>query len=142
MENLKLKDLVRKYKGKEYDYSCSESFLHAANDYYNLGLEEKAFKMVAPFSGGMYIEGICGIITAGLTVIGLLFTENVAHDSKYIKEISTKWINEFQEIKKSTVCKNLKEMYRDEVIGCTNLIIEGAEIFEHIIAEKLLEINK
>ncbi len=137
-----MKELTKKYKGKEYDYSCSESFLHAANDYYNLGLEEKSFKMIAPFSGGMYIEGICGIITAGLTVIGLLFTENVAHQSKYVKEISIKWIEEFEMLKKSTTCKSLKEMYRDEITGCTNLIIEGAEIFEHIIAEKLLEINK
>ncbi len=137
MNTKSLGEIVRKYKSDKYDLSCSESFLHGANEFYNLGLDENSFKMMAGFSGGMYVENVCGIITSGIAVIGILFTDDVAHNSPRLKEISQKWIEEFNNAKKSIICSTLKDAYRSEVSGCNDLIIAGAEIFEKVIEKYL-----
>ncbi len=125
-----LKEYTKKYKSKEYDLSCSESLLYAANEKYSLGLDEKTLNMMSGFSGGMFTENLCGIVASGNAVLGMLFTNGVAHQSPKLKEISIKWQEAFLAHKGSTNCKVLKEKYRSEVTGCTDLIIDGAGILE------------
>lgn len=128
-----MKKIISKYKGPVYDYSCSEAILHAANEKYNLYLDENCFKMVAPFSGGLLTEDICGILTASITVLGLIFTNKVAHQSPLLKEATVEYIKMFKEELNSTNCFTLKSMYRDDFVGCKSIIIQGAEILEKVI---------
>ncbi len=131
-----MKDLVLKYQNKEiYDLSCSETILYASNEYFNLGLEASHFKMIAPFSGGMYIEETCGIASASLTVLGILFTDGVAHNSPRLKEISKAYLERFTQIYGSINCGLLKSEYRDEFTGCKDLIVEASLILVDIVNE-------
>ncbi len=130
-----MKDLTKKYKSEEYDYSCSECFLHAGNDFFDLNLDKKTFKIAAPFSGGMFTEGVCGIVTAGLMILGVLFTNDVAHKSSQLKEISKEWVKEFENVKKSIQCNELKKLYRDPITNCNELIYSSAELFQKIVCK-------
>lgn len=128
-----MKEFIIKFKGREFDYSCSEAILHAADEFYDLRLDENCFKMVAPFSGGFLTEDVCGILTASLTVLGIIYTDGVAHKSDILALATKEYITRFKNELKSTNCFNLKEMFRDDVSGCLGIIIKGGTILEEII---------
>ncbi|XMB86887.1 C-GCAxxG-C-C family (seleno)protein [Mycoplasmatota bacterium WC44] len=130
-----MKNLIKKYKSNEYDLSCSEAVLYAANEKWDLNLSNECFKMVAPYSGGMLTEDTCGILTASLAVIGLIFTETVAHQSPLMVEVSREYVERFKQELKSTNCGILKENFRDEVVGCTNIIIKGGMLLEEVVSK-------
>lgn len=127
-------DAVRHFRDKSnYDYSCSETMVAAANKAYNLNLPPQVLRAMAPFSGGLLTEDVCGILTGGLAVIGLLYTNHVAHDSDQMVEVSKAFISQFKETFATSQCVDLKAVYRDEQAGCTDLIIQGAAVLEAII---------
>ncbi|QVK20101.1 C_GCAxxG_C_C family protein [Mycoplasmatota bacterium] len=128
-----MKDLILKYNGNDYDLSCSEMILHAANEKWNLKLNDSNFKMVAPFSGGFYTEDVCGIVTACLCVLGILFTDGVAHQSSVMKDSVSEFIALFNERLSTINCKVLKKSYRDEQFGCRDIIVEGGVILEEVV---------
>lgn len=132
---MNMTDLIIKYKGPQYDLSCSEAILYASNDRYGLNLDKSHFYMMAPFSGGMLSEDVCGIASAGLAVIGILFTDNVAHQTEDLREITNAFLKRIETKLKSINCFTLKELHRDEVTGCTSIIIKGAQILEEVIGE-------
>lgn len=132
---MNMTDLIIKYKSGNYDLSCSEAILYASNDRYNLGLDKTHFHMMAPYSGGMYTEDTCGIVTASLAVIGILFTNDVAHKTDNLKEITQRLIERINSELSSINCFDLKEKHRSETTGCTGIIIRGAQILEEVISE-------
>ena len=132
---MNMTDLIIKYKSGNYDLSCSEAILYASNDRYNLGLDERHFHMMAPYSGGMLSEDTCGIVTASLAVIGILFTNKVAHQTEGLSEITNRLIDRIKEELSSINCFELKEKHRSETTGCTGIIIRGAQILEEVISE-------
>ncbi|XMB67466.1 C-GCAxxG-C-C family (seleno)protein [Mycoplasmatota bacterium zrk1] len=132
-----MKDLILKYKGSEYDLSCSETILYAANEKWNLGLDDSHFKMVAPFSGGLLTEDVCGIVTASLSVLGILFTDGVAHQSPVMADSAKEFLALFMEKLSSINCGSLKENYRDDTLGCRGIIIEGGLTLEDIVKKYL-----
>lgn len=126
---------LRKYWDKTTcNYSCSETMVYAANEFYNLGLDERSFKMMAGFSGGMFEGGTCGIITGGIAVLGLLFVKSCKADSPELKDAVIEFKTRFNNELKSTDCTPLKEMHEDET-GCGNLIYKGGKILEEVIAK-------
>ena len=125
---------IKKYRDKsKYDYSCSEAILHAANDYYNLNLSEESFHMMAPFSGGMFEKEVCGIVTGCVSVLGILFTKNVAHTSDTLREAVIEFKKEFKNNFQKLDCASLLDSYRDEIVGCDNMIIHGGSILKQIV---------
>lgn len=127
-------DAVRHFRDKEkYDYSCSETMVAAASKAYDLNLPPQVLRVMAPFSGGLLTEDVCGILTGGLAVIGLIYTNHVAHDSDQMVAVSKTFISQFKETFAASQCVDLKAVYRDEQAGCTNLIIQGAAVLEAII---------
>ncbi len=132
---MNMTDLIIKYKGPQFDLSCSEAILYAANDRYKLNLDESHFHMVSPFSGGMLTEDVCGIATSGLCVIGILFTDSVAHQSPLMAEVSVEFLKRIKEELSTINCFDLKGLYRDEVTGCTGIIIKGAQILEEVLSK-------
>lgn len=129
-------EAVRHFRDKEnYDYSCSETMVAAADKAFGLNLPPEVLRAVAPFSGGLLTEDVCGIMTGGLAVIGLLYTKNVAHDSAQMTEVAKAFISTFKEKFSTSQCVDLKAAYRDEQTGCTDLIIQGAEVLAALIEE-------
>ncbi len=125
---------IKKYRDKsKYDLSCSETIIYAANEEYNLNLDKSTLKAMAPFSGGMYIEDVCGAITGALAVLGILFTNNVAHKSEHLKKLTKEYFAEFEQKLKSRKCSKLKDMYRTEEDGCNYIIYIAGEILDEII---------
>lgn len=126
---------LRKYWNKEnYNLSCSETVLYAANEFYNLGLDEKSFKIMAPFSGGMFEGETCGVVTGGISVLGVMLTNNGKADSPKMIEAVKEYKQRFKDELKSRDCTPLKEMYEDET-GCGNLIYAGGKILEEVVAK-------
>jgi len=126
-------DLVRKYRQKEYDYSCSEATLRAANENFDLGLNEDSLRLMAGFSGGMYIGGLCGINSASVAVLSHLLTEGVAHQSPKLKPAIQEYYERYNEVYSSNQCSVLKEKFATEEDGCNDLIVESSKILEEII---------
>ena len=129
-------ELIMKYRNKDnYDYSCSETILRAADEYYNLNLSDNEFKMVAPFSGGMFEGDLCGIVSAAVCVLGILFTDGVAHTSPVLIEAVKKYKGLFYTNFDSITCNELVQEYRDELNGCTDLIVKGAVLLDEVVKD-------
>ena len=131
-----MKKLTEKYRNNPvYDYSCSETILKAANEKYQLNLSEDTFKMMAPFSGGMLEGDACGILTASISVLGIIFIKDNAHNSPLMKEAVLEYKTKFKEIYKSIDCRNLVEKYRNPETGCTNFIVEASTLLEEVVTK-------
>ncbi len=129
-----LAKLIESGFGNEEDYNCAEKILYGSNQVYDLGISSKSLKMCAAFGGGMAIEDKCGVITAGLMVLGLLFTETVAHQSEALKPIALEFMNKYETSMGSIDCGPLKNNHRDDQSGCYKVILEGAKVLDEVIA--------
>lgn len=107
--------------------------LLGGNKYYHLNLKGESFRIMAGFGGGLSTEELCGTISGGVAVIGILFTEKEDYDSGEIKEASKDFVQSFQKKLTSTNCKEIKESFREEERKCTPVVEKGAEILEEII---------
>lgn len=130
-----LAELIKNGFGLEEDYNCAEKILYGANRVYQLELSDDALKMASAFGGGMGIEATCGVITAGLMVIGMKVTQTVAHQSKAMRPVANAFLAAYSDRMGSINCKVLKENYKTEENGCYSIIYEGALILDRLIAE-------
>ena len=118
-----------------YHYNCAQAILYGANDYYNLNLDTKALKLIAPFGGGMCTEKTCGILTGGIAVLGVLFAEDMPTRNLKMKEVTRYWIEQFEREFQNINCNLIKAINVKNNQGCTNLILRAADLLE-IIVEK------
>lgn len=49
-----LQETIQKYY-VQGNYNCSETLIHAANEYYDLKLDEDSMKVLSGFGGGMFV---------------------------------------------------------------------------------------
>jgi C_GCAxxG_C_C family probable redox protein len=131
---MEFQELILKYREATYDLSCSESTIYAANEAYQLGLNQSSLKMMAGFSGGMMREELCGVVAGGIATLSVLFTEDVAHKSPVLKEIISEYLHTFDLFFKTTNCKQLKLTHRDmDNNTCNPIIFKNVEILESLI---------
>lgn len=116
-----------------YHYNCAQAILHGSNDYYNIGLDPKALKMIIPFGGGMCTENTCGILTGGIAAIGALFAEDMPTQNLKLKEVTRLWIQRFESEFQNTNCSLIKDINLKNDEGCANLILKAADILEAVI---------
>lgn len=120
------KEIVLEFQNKElYNLCCSESIFYSADKYYDLNFSESTFKVAAAFCGGNLVEGDCGLLTASIAVIAVMFVQDNSHSSPLMKEYIQEYTALFNEKYSSKNCKSLKEVYRDEQFGCKNLIVDS-----------------
>lgn len=131
-----LLEKVKKYYDEEYNLSCSETMIYAANDEYNLELDKKTLKSMAAFGGGMAIESVCGAISGSLAVLGILFVKEKAHESDRIKELSKEFFDKFEKKLETNNCKELKEKFRTEKSRCSVIVDAAAEILDEIVTRE------
>jgi|LSQX01.1.fsa_nt_gb C_GCAxxG_C_C family probable redox protein len=128
-----LKDEVVKYIKDWPDtitYVCSEATLRAANDYYNLGLNDDALKLAASFGGGMYSEDTCGVVIGGCMAIAKRYSaDEPPHVNEKVKRTTKAWLEAVKNKYGSINCAELKEKCGG---NCKLLVQEGCELFETV----------
>ncbi|HCX64146.1 MAG TPA: hypothetical protein DHN33_02905 [Eubacteriaceae bacterium] len=117
-----------------YHYNCAETLLKSCNEYYGLGLDEKALKLMIPFGGGFYSERACGVLTGALSALGVMYGEEKPTDQKKLKAAAKEWVEVFEGHFGSIECASLKKTHRDEVKKCAPLMMEGAQLFEEFVS--------
>ncbi|WP_319477801.1 C-GCAxxG-C-C family (seleno)protein [Marispirochaeta aestuarii] len=132
-----IQDIVNAGLAGRENLNCAETVLFAANQAYQLRLPPEALKLSAAFGGGMGVEKSCGAITGGVMAISTIFVKGRAKVDERFKEINRKLFSRVQDELGSTDCDRLKAMYRDEVIGCHNVIARIGGILEKLIDEEL-----
>jgi C_GCAxxG_C_C family probable redox protein len=128
-----LKDIVVKYYSGGYDLNCAETILYAANEEYKLGLSHETLKAVAGFGGGMAVEEACGAAAGAVAVIGIMFTNQRAHESDRIKKLVGEFMKSFNEKLGTYSCKQLKERYRTESGRCIRMIMDTSDVLDEIV---------
>lgn len=134
-------DKVIKYYGSEYDLNCAETILYGANEEYDLNLKKETFKAMAAFGGGMAIEETCGVATGAISVLGLIFIKDRAHESDYLKGLTKEFMDRFKEKCSTLNCNKLKIKYRNDEIRCLNIVEIGAEILDSIVVREMKKNN-
>lgn len=128
-----LRDTALKYYRIGYDLNCAETILYAANEEYNLGLSHETLKAVAGFGGGMAVEEVCGAAAGAVAVIGIMFTNQRAHESDRIKKLAGAFMKAFNEKLGTYSCRQLKKMYRTENERCSRMILDASDVLEEIV---------
>lgn len=126
-----LKDVAAKYYTQ--GYNCAESIIRAANEYYNLGLDEKACKMTAAFGGGMQVGDVCGALTGSACVISSKYVANKAHDSADMHSVMVQMVRDFQQHFSSRVCREIKPKFFNREVHCQNTVTQAADVLEQVI---------
>lgn len=131
-----LKDRVIKYYDKQYDLNCAECMLVAANEEYDLNISKQTLMTMASFGGGMAIGSVCGAITGSIAVLGIMFTTERGHKSPQVKEMTYKYINEYNNRLGTIDCINLKDKYYEQQgPRCSKMMETSAEILEEIVRD-------
>ncbi|GAA0122672.1 MAG: C-GCAxxG-C-C family protein [Clostridium argentinense] len=126
-------DKVKKFYDSEYDLNCAETIIYAANEEYDMNLNKQTLKAMAAFGGGMAVESVCGVITGAIAVLGILFTEDRAHESDRIKTLTKEYFEKFTSKLGTDNCAQLKEKYRNDEVRCFKMIEIGAEVLDEIV---------
>ena len=116
-----------------YHKTCSEIMLRAANERYKLGLDDRFFKAVCPFGGGLQAEKTCGALLGVLAAIGVMYTEERPTNDEIMKEKTKKMLEEFEKEFGALDCANIKEHHRSLMEGCNPVKLRTAEVFERVI---------
>lgn len=129
-----LKDLLGKYYF-EQNYNCAETLIHAANEYYNLGLHDHDMIMMAGFGAGMQTGNTCGAVLSCISILSLKYVEAKAHESLDIRPVATQLTRKFKEKYGSTLCKDIKPQSFKPEYRCQKTIKTACDILEDVIAE-------
>lgn len=116
-----------------YHINCAEALLMAANKEYKLGLDEKFIKAVCPFGGGIQSEKTCGALLGAVAALGIMFAEERPTTNDKMKEITKKYVEEFEKEFGALDCATIKAHHRSETEGCNTVKIRAAEVFERVI---------
>ncbi len=131
-----LSEKAAHYYTPAYDLNCAEAILYAANDIYELNLQQETLHAIAGFGGGMAIEETCGALTGAVAVLGIMLVEDKAHESDLLKEVVTALFKRYELRMGTTNCKELKDRYREEEPDkCRHVVIEAAKVLEEILEE-------
>lgn len=132
-----LRNLIQEGFGEKEDYNCAEKILHGANKAYNMGLSEQTLRVSAGFGGGMGLGSVCGTLTAAIMVLGLLFVEKSAHESKRIKKLTQEMLTSFHKEMGHLHCSQLKAKYRTDKEKCLQVLLKAAEILDRIAVREM-----
>lgn len=119
----------------QYHINCAETMLMAANEEYNLGLDERFIKAVCPFGGGIQSEKTCGALLGAIAALGVMYAEEKPTSNDKMKEITKKYVEEFEKEFGALDCACIKANHRSETEGCNPVKLRAAEVFERVVKE-------
>lgn len=140
-----MKEIVSVLNGEEllhneeerplYHKNCAEILLLAANEKYNLGIDDRFIKAVCPFGGGIQSEKTCGALLGATAALGIMYAEDRPCTNDEMKNITKRFVEEFEKEFGALDCKSIKEHHRSEIEGCNPVKIRAAEVFERVRKE-------
>ena len=127
-------------KVKEYylgkNFNCAESVLRAANDEYQLGLDEKALMTAGGFGGGMGAGSSCGALCGAIQALGAkMLTEGRAADCPGFRAKCAGYYKAFEEALGSSECRNLGPKYKNGEIRCYAVVEKAYELLKTAMEE-------
>jgi len=128
-----LKEKATAFYREDNDLNCAESILYGANEEYDLGLDQKTLDTMSSFGGGMAVESVCGALTGAVAVLGIMFTGNKSLDSEERKTIIADFYEQFRARFGTDNCREIKEKFRDERVGCQEVVKLSADVLETIV---------
>ena len=102
--------------------TCSEAVLYAANDLWNLGLDEKSFHLIGGFCGGMQCGSVCGAISGGIAAISARYLQTDAHGCPELKEHVTRFLDRVRQEMGTDMCCDLKPKYFNDTSLCFGVV--------------------
>lgn len=127
-----LKERARDYYDHK-DCNCAESVIRAANDEYNLGINEEGLKAFGGFGAGMYCGSICGAVSGALGAISAKEVKTCAHQTESLGPKCKAMMNGFKDRFGSAFCTKVKAEHATKADRC-GMVVEGAaEILEEIM---------
>ena len=132
-------DTIKKYY-LEGNYNCSETMIHAANEYYGLNLDLESMKMFSGFGTGMFVGSACGALVGSVAVLSKLVTQTKAHDQlDTLRPSIQKCVRNFKEKLGALDCKNIQPVHRTKEYRCLNTCLLAGQALEQTIKELDLE---
>lgn len=116
-------------------YNCAECIIRAANDVYQLDLDEAALRMSAGFGAGMQVGDVCGALSGSICVISSRYVETKAHDCTALRPLCQKMVIAFQKRFSSRQCAKIKPMFFSKETRCLNTVSTAAQVLEEVLQE-------
>ncbi|QWB99543.1 C-GCAxxG-C-C family protein [Mycoplasmatota bacterium] len=116
------------FRKKHKHLNCSETMLYYGNEYYQLNLNQHALKSMSGFGGGMFEEDLCGVVSGGISVISMVLTNKTAYESDQLSLAVITYKKRIKDAFHSITCSPIKAKFRDEELGCDNVIIKALKI--------------
>ena len=125
-----LADVAEKYY-LEGDFNCAESVLLAANDVYELGLdEENCHRLVSAFGGGLGCGLLCGAIAGAMAALGQVAVKGRAHATEGFKDLCENTAAELEKALGDVNCKTIKPQLFAEGKRCLETVRRAADVLE------------
>ena len=129
-----LKDKAYKYF-IETDLNCSESVLMAVSEEYGLDLKPEDYRLVSAFGRGMGCGMLCGALAGCMAAIGKMTVTGRAHTTEGFNDLCAGLYQAFENRLGSTVCAELKPIYRSDTLRCLKLVEITLDLFEEYAKE-------
>ena len=129
-----LREIADKYYFEE-NYNCAETIIHAANEYYDLGLRDRDMIMLAGYGAGMQTGSTCGTLLSAISVLSLKYVESRAHESRDIQPATELLTRKFKSRLSSTLCMEIKPKRFRENVRCRSTVHIACDILEEVLAE-------
>ncbi len=118
----------------EYDYNCSETIVHAANEYYGLGITEDDMRMFAGFGGGMFSGLVCGALAASVAVLSKIAVKDKAGKAgRAVRPIISDLVRTFRKELNGVDCAELKAQHFNKEDHCLETVLLSAKVLEGCI---------
>ena len=122
------------YLGKSFN--CAESVLRAANEEFQLGLDEKALTTAGGFGGGMASGSSCGALCGAIQALGAaLIREGRAADCESFRAKCAGYHKAFEEALGSTMCREIVPVHKTEDLRCCRVVEKAYELLREILKE-------
>ncbi|MEG0075860.1 MAG: C-GCAxxG-C-C family protein [Eubacterium sp.] len=120
---------------EHYHMNCAEVLLRTGNAQYDLGLEDKDFKMMQGFGGGFYSGYTCGAFCGALAVLSMKYAEDRPSKQEKAQKATKLFVEEFIKEFGSLDCSYIKEHHRDEKLACDPVKARAVTVLEKVIAQ-------
>jgi len=117
-----------------YHMNCAEALLRAANDKYEINLQEESFRMLQGFGAGFYSERTCGAFSGSLAALGAMYTEERPSEQAKMTRAAKLLVEEFQKEFGSLDCDYIKKYHRDEIVACNPVKLRAGQVLDRVVA--------
>lgn len=111
---------------------CAESIFMAASDVYGLGFDKSDLSLLMGFSGGMGVEGTCGLLSGSVAVLGKMFAHELGED---FRPAVAAFHRRFTYLFGTTECSGIKPRYNKPETRCAEAVGMACDLLEAYISE-------